>query len=424
MLTQESLAALIIEGVDEQVILEKLEKQDEQSRWTFINERYEGFSGLSLALGKGFKELSVKIIQSQRIEEFVASFKSDDSDIQSYKADLFMGIVNLHAQMLPSAIQGIVEELSLRKKLSLITSMEGRSTLSGIPWTLEGYHNYQDVADMLFNAFSDREENLIKKLTGEILESEEDKKSIVLGFSKTIFLMKKLKRKEIDLSSTIIPCLVGTKAANQLHAEGFVIFNHNEQWFLFVERANHQESGIIGYRVKPEFHDRFISSQDFHNFIQKAIKSTKGVFEDALSYETYTDNTTTSGFLEDEKFLYIPMSVQNPGDCTTASSEGLFLATVFCHLLENGFEEGKAIDLSKQYVEIFFKENKTIEIKDFLKSALETHESKSKDEKEEFLDFVDQIKTHAGKNGLVDDELNNLFIIFDEKRKQSFTPRP
>ena len=377
----------------------------------FINQRHNGYSALWLALLRRYKKVCAKIMLPQMTaDQFCENFKSTEAENISYP---FPVLLEFDIESLPPSVQSIASELFLRKKLALITSMEGSSKLFDISWEMEGHHDYSAVGKFYFESLSENAPFILDKLDPLLLEISEDEKTASLAcLNETMVSIKNIPQDTPDLTGTICPFLVGTKAGIQgLHAEGFVIYN-NEYLFLYVERSNPQKSGIIGYKFDPDF----VQSDEFHDFLKKVLSSTTGEIENALDFESYASYTTANDHFE-ETGLYIEMSKQNKGNCTTASSEGIFVATLFCHLLEEGLTEKRAIELSKQCSEFFFRENKIVEIKKFLQHAIEKYPNESPAYQQELVLFVGAVRAHAEKNKLSDDEATALFKQFDERRE-------
>ncbi len=326
----------------------------------FINKRYQGYSTLSLALIRKYKKIALKTLALPMTEDqFCENFKSKEApDI----IDSFPVLLEFDLESLPPPAQPIVSEFFVRKKLALITSMEGSSKLFGISWEMEGYHSYSDASKFFFESLSEKETVILEKIKNGSLELESDEKEVALtGLNETISLVKNILQGTSNLTGNICPFLAGTRSGKHLHAEGFVVYK-KKYLLLYAERSNNQESGITAYEFKPGFTE----TDSFNDFLKRVLTSTKGEFRYILDSEYYLDNITRDT-TTDEPFkkteLYIPMPGQNKSDCTTASPEAIFVATLFCHLLERSITQEKAIELSKQCSEFFFKENKKIEIK-------------------------------------------------------------
>ncbi len=416
--TGEILAKLLYEGqmaeADLLGIIADIESRHTEIEY-FINEKYLGYSILSLALIRKCKKICAKIMMHQMtVDQFCENFKSTEaSDI----SDSFPVLLEFDLESLPPSIRPIVSELFLRKKLALITSMEGPSQLSGISWEMEGHHNYSDASKFFFESLSKNEASVLEKIKNGSLKLESDEKEVALKcLNETLSLIKNTLQRTSGLTGNICPFLAGTRSGQNLHAEGFVIYN-NKYLFLYVERSNPRQSGIAGYKFEPGF----VQTDSFNAFLEKVLKSTSGGIRNALDPETYETRTIYSGDLQKTE-LYIPMSLQNAKDCTTASSEGIFVATLFCHLLERGLTEKRAIELSKQCSEFFFRENKIAEIKKFLQHAIEKYPNESPTYQQELVLFVAAIREHAEKNKLSDDEVSALFKQFDDIRGTQATP--
>ncbi len=106
------------------------------------------------------------------------------------------------------------------------------------------------------------------------------------------------------------------------------------------------------------------------------MKSTQGI-DQAFDIEVYHTKTIQNGFFfrqVGKPESYIPMLRQSPYNCTTASSEGVFLATIYCNLVKRGFESSLAKELALKYSKQVFEINRKMEV-DAIKIRLGVHHS-------------------------------------------------
>jgi len=380
-----------------------------ESNDKFLTDTYESYSPLELALGRGYNKLAIKIMGKQNKESFLQSFKA--------VPDLFPRLLDFNEQDIPEELKPIIKNFRDRKILALLTGLQGRDTFFGITWEMEGHHDYQYVSKILFQLLAINKDKIMIAVEEEVMAEQQHGDALLIqdAIENTMVLMNDLQRLQALKEQEITPILVGTRVISGLHAEGFVIsFVISGEQYLFVERESNRP-GIIIYERSKDFDE-----ETFNEFLVKAKKSSQGGLKTALDFEYYTNNTTASDFLSKkddsktrEDLNYIPMSKQEKRNCTIASSEGLFLATLYSHLVPT-FGHKEASELSRKCTEIIFKKNQVIEVSKLLKSK----EISSQENLLGSIEFFKKLKERCESIGILDENLKLEF----EKLQLALSP--
>lgn len=403
----------------------------------FFNTSFEKFSSLAYAAARGYNKLAIKILEKQiTTEKFLAIFKADNFEADNGK---ILGILldideKIISEKFSPEIQKLIQDFCNRKILALLAGLEGQANFKGVSWILEGHHNYRKIGKKLFQLiYENKKEILIStekimenKLksekidTSKIIETKleqsiepesEKLERIKKAIEKTIAIMNTLDTLQED--ADIFPILAGTSnntnGQPMLHAIGLVIF---DKLYLCIDRTG-DSPGITIFEKTASLEKEILN--EFNEFIAKVKQSAEGGFETALDRNKYMDwfDADTEGKNFFTRIGHIRMLRQENKNCTVASAEGLFLATLYSHLILEEFDHQEASQLSQTYSTIIFDTNKIIEIKKVLKKAITETDDKSLKELGEFLSLVN---TQYMKSGFIDsdEDLKNLFSTFEK----------
>ena len=156
-----SLGSLIQESTSEADIL-KIIRGDSSIKLdgNFLNAKHEGFSPLVWSLTNAYYEVAKEIIRRQNnTEEFIDSFKAT-GELQATASSFLFLTLDLDKNSFPEPIKKLIEELDDMKMAALLTESAGKADFYGIPWDMQGHHNYCYVSKKLFESISKNEENI------------------------------------------------------------------------------------------------------------------------------------------------------------------------------------------------------------------------------------------------------------------------
>ncbi len=397
-----SLAELIRYATSENSVIPYITAEPSGS--ANITMPFEGFSPLSFAIAQGYKQAVSEIIKKFTSEQqFLSSFIANDESPQGTQEILsgfFVQLLDFELSNCPEFIKNLVNDFYDCKITALLVGAVGLSKFHNIPWTMEGFHDFKKINGILLSLLFSNNQNIKTNLQHQIDQETDiirnDIHILVKSWDETIVLMNNL-QSNIKITGNIIPVLVGTISKtcednSVLHAEGFVwlksINSKEESNYLFVERSKPDRPGILIYKASIRFDEN-----KFTHFLQKAQASAQGGLKTAISFEDYTENTTASGFFTEIGYINMPM--QNEGNCTIASSEGIFLATLYAFLKEKGMDVDLAEKLSKKYTRLIFDANKTIQIIKLRQRATNTQNGNLL----AFLQQIDDLNTQVSASG-------------------------
>lgn len=316
------------------------------------------------AIFYSFNGIVVYLIKNKlTIQQFQESFICDTSEAQAAASSLFIKLFEFDLNSFPENIKQIIENLKNRKMLALIAGVVGRSTISGIPWEHGGHHNYSFVSKLLFQMLASNNKQIMEAID-KTFNSNQQKELTKKAIEETFRLMQALPNS--NFQGKILPFLVGTSnGESALHAEGCVWYPPKK--YLMVDRSKYIKPGIEIYEATDKF-----NAVEFHTFLKTLPASTEGAAY-ALDYEDGYLKFNIKGWFKSVD--HIPMIRQNEENCTTASAEGLFLATLYCQLLELGLDSKSSIHRAKAITIQIFDTNRKLELEKMQKHASDKHDA-------------------------------------------------